>query len=208
MSQKVLLVEGVNDQHVVWALCEAHKLPECFAVEEKGGKESLLESLYGYFQDPLAYPTVGILLDADERIESTWDAVTGRLQSAGYSVPSHLDAGGLVLDHPTGDGPRIGVWLMPDNSLTGKLEDFVRMLIPAGDELAAEADSALKVIEDKDVQRYADKDRPKAFIHTWLAWQDEPGRPMGAAITRRYLAPTSTQAERFVTWLRQLFLEE
>ena len=209
MSHKVLLVEGVNDQHVVWHLCEAHKLPECFAVEEMGGKEPLLESLYGYFRrDPLAYPTVGILLDADESPESAWYAVTNRLRDEGYSVPSRLDAGGLVLDHPTGDGPRVGVWLMPDNSLPGKVEDFVRLLIPAGDELAVETDGALKVIEDKNVQRYAAKDRPKAFIHTWLAWQDEPGKPMGTAITKRYLDPNSTQAARFVAWLRQLFLEE
>ncbi len=206
MSQKVLLVEGVNDQHVVWALCEAHKLPECFTVEEMGGKESLLKSLYGYFRDPLAYPTVGILLDADESPESAWYAVTNRLRDEGYSVLSRLDVDGLVLEHPTGDGPRVGVWLMPDNSLPGKVEDFVRMLIPAGDGLAAEADSALRGIEAKDVQCYVAKDRPKAFIHTWLAWQKDPGAPMGLAITKRYLDPNSPQADGFVAWLRRLFL--
>lgn len=28
-----LLVEGKNDLHVIWALCEQHKLPETFSVE-------------------------------------------------------------------------------------------------------------------------------------------------------------------------------
>jgi hypothetical protein len=28
-----LLVEGKNDQHVIWALCEQYQLPETFSVE-------------------------------------------------------------------------------------------------------------------------------------------------------------------------------
>jgi hypothetical protein len=51
-----------------------------------------------------------------------------------------------------------------------------------------------------------DRDRTsKANIHTWLAWQEEPGKPMGQAITAKYLNPKSKQAELFVNWLRALF---
>ena len=206
MSQKILLVEGKDDQNVVWALCNAYELPRDFEVIENGGKGILLSNLSRYLLAPLMYPVLGILMDADDNPESTWDAIATRLRDAGYSVPSRPDAEGTILEHP-GDGPRIGAWLMPDNRLPGKVEDFVRMLVPAGDELAAEADSALKVIEDKDVQRYADKDRPKAFIHTWLAWQEDPGKPMGLAVTKRYLDPASPQADVFLNWLRRLFLE-
>jgi hypothetical protein len=205
MSQKVLLVEGDDDQHVVWSLCKARELPECFAVEVKRGKDALLRGLPGYLKDPLAYPVVGILLDADERIESTWDAVAGRLRGAGYPLPSSPHTAGMVLDHPDSDGPRVGVWLMPDNRLPGMLEDFVRLLIPAGDALAPEAERALQVIEGQRLQRYASQHRPKAFVHTWLAWQEEPGKPMGLAITKRYLDPTSPQADVFVAWLCRLF---
>ncbi|MEC4880603.1 MAG: DUF3226 domain-containing protein [Scytonema sp. PMC 1070.18] len=28
-----LLVEGKNDRHVIWALCERHQLPDTFSVE-------------------------------------------------------------------------------------------------------------------------------------------------------------------------------
>jgi hypothetical protein len=214
-TPNLLLVEGKDDLHVIRNLWLAQgESIDAFGIEwpqgndpESGGKGALLAALPVQLRRE-QLERLGIVLDADESPESAWYAVTNRLRDEGYSVPSRLDANGLVLDHPTDDGPRVGVWLMPDNSLPGKVEDFVRMLIPAGDELAVEADGALKVIEGKDVQRYAVKDRPKAFIHTWLAWQDEPGRPMGAAITRQYLDPISTQAERFVAWLRRLFLEE
>jgi hypothetical protein len=208
MSDAVLLVEGDDDQHVVWALCKAHDLPECFTVEGKGGKDPLLAGLPGYLKNPTRYPQVGVLLDADVDLPARWSSVAHQLQTAGYSLPSAPPVDGLVLDHPDDDGPRIGVWLMPDNRLPGMLEDFARMLIPDTDELAFEADNALNVIGGKGLQRYAPRHRPKAFIHTWLAWQEEPGRPMGAAITRRYLDPVSDQAERFVAWLRRLFLDK
>jgi len=209
MSKGILLVEGDDDQHVVWALCEAHDLPESFAVKEKGGKTPLLSGLPVYLMNPDRYPQVGILLDADVDLSARWNSIVHRLQTAGYSPPPDPPADGLVLDHPAGDGPRVGVWLMPNNRLPGMLEDFVRMLIPEGDALVPEAEGALSIIEGKGLRRYAPQYRPKAFIHTWLAWQEEPGKPMGAAITTwKYLDPTSTQAERFVAWLHWLFLKE
>lgn len=45
----------------------------------------------------------------------------------------------------------------------------------------------------------------KAMIHTWLAWQREPGRPMGLAITKRFLDPEAPSAMEFVAWVRRLF---
>ena len=34
---KKLLVEGNDDQHVIWALCEKYKIPETFDVIACGG---------------------------------------------------------------------------------------------------------------------------------------------------------------------------
>jgi len=112
-------------------------------------------------------------------------------------------ADGLVLKHPTQARPRIGVWLMPNNHLPGTLEDFVNLLIPAHDDLRPKADSVLDDIEREGLQRY--KQRSKAFIHTWLAWQEEPGCPMGQAITAKVLKPDSSTATLFIAWLQRLF---
>ena len=95
---------------------------------------------------------------------------------------------------------------MPDNHLPGEMEDFVRMLIPADDNLVDEADGILSRIKEKGIQRYAHTDRSKAFIHTWLAWQKTPGKPMGTAITAKFLDSSATLANSFVEWLRRLFL--
>jgi len=42
--------------------------------------------------------------------------------------------------------------------------------------------SEIPVEERRFVESYA----TKALIHTWLAWQDDPGTPLGQAITKRY----------------------
>ncbi|MBP0021911.1 MAG: hypothetical protein J7647_30685 [Cyanobacteria bacterium SBLK] len=50
-----------------------------------------------------------------------------------------------------------------------------------------------------------ENNRPKAFIHTWLAWQEVPGMPMGQAITARVLGNGSEIAPHFHHWLTDLF---
>ena len=45
----------------------------------------------------------------------------------------------------------------------------------------------------------------KAVLHTWLAWQEEPGLPYGTAIRARYFRHDSPVAECFVRWFRRVF---
>ena len=45
----------------------------------------------------------------------------------------------------------------------------------------------------------------KAHVHTWLAWQKEPGKPMGQAITKRYLDANAPHAQQLIVWIRKLF---
>lgn len=43
------------------------------------------------------------------------------------------------------------------------------------------------------------------MIHTWLAWQDDPGTPLGQAITKRYLDAEGPHVAAFLSWLTRLF---
>jgi hypothetical protein len=47
----------------------------------------------------------------------------------------------------------------------------------------------------------------KALIHTYLAWQDEPGKTLGQSITSHVLQETEI-AQAFVKWLMLLFEAE
>ena len=53
--------------------------------------------------------------------------------------------------------------------------------------------------------RFGDLAKPKALIHTWLAWQKYPGTPFGTAITARFLDPDVAQVDVLVSWLKRLF---
>jgi hypothetical protein len=54
-------------------------------------------------------------------------------------------------------------------------------------------------------RRFSDVRAAKARIHTWLAWQEEPGKPFGQAISARYLDPNLPAANTFATWLQRTF---
>ncbi len=62
----------------------------------------------------------------------------------------------------------------------------------------------VKVIIEED-RRFRDVYESKAHIHTWLAWQKEPGKPLGQAITARYLDADAPHAQQLMDWIRKLF---
>ena len=93
---------------------------------------------------------------------------------------------------------------MPDNQIPGMLEDFVASLIPREDALLAKAETVLQELEATGINRYSILQHPKALIHTWLAWQENPGMPMGQAITARVLSSSQPGAIAFIAWLGRL----
>ena len=52
---------------------------------------------------------------------------------------------------------------------------------------------------------FKDVHRRKAEIHTWLAWQDEPGKQLHEAVHHRVLDPEKPESRPFVGWFRRLF---
>jgi hypothetical protein len=210
LKPRQLLVEGKNDQHVIWALCNQYQLPENFSVEipeEKGagGIEALLDQLPARLDEP-KLQTLGIVVDADRDLLARWQSIRDRLSASGYqNIPKIPPPEGWV--YAPSDLPKIGVWLMPNNQITGMLEDFVAHLIPSDDTLYPKAQSILQEIETAGINRYTSIHHPKALIHTWLAWQETPGMPMGQAITARVLSYNSQIAIAFIDWLTQLFGE-
>lgn len=94
---------------------------------------------------------------------------------------------------------------MPDNRSMGKLEDFLRFLVPAARRrLFAHVKFSVQGIPEED-RLFSKPDETKALIHTWLAWQKEPGRPFGTAITAKFLDPNVPQVDVLVAWMKRLF---
>ena len=118
-------------------------------------------------------------------------------------LPDSPDTKGTIVTGMFNDW-KVGIWLMPDNQNKGELEDFLCKLVPKSDKCWPYSDEATKQAK-KIGAKFTDKEFFKAKIHTWLAWQENPGLPFGTAITAKYFGVDSPEALMFVQWFKQLF---
>lgn len=200
-----LLVEGENDRHVILAIQGRRevrflKKEEIIVCEDSGR----LLSGFPVRLTESDISRLGVVMDADENLSSRWVDLRKILLDAGYaSVPSVPEESGTIVEPPADSIlPRVGIWLMPNNSNSGILEDFLRFLIPCDCKVLAHAQTA---IGDLPEIRFSKVAEPKALIHTWLAWQKSPGLPLGMSITAKFLNSEVRQVDVFVEWLRRLF---
>jgi len=210
MERSSLRVEGVDDQHAVVHLLIRHGIDydskpwpaEFPKIRQSGGDKSLLQGI------PLGVAlstgrAVGFVLDADSPLTHRWRTVRDRLRAADVTAPDKAPAEGFVGESSTYRS-RVGVWLMPDNQHDGTLETFLRDLVDEDDLLIEQAASAADEAKRLGAP-FAESDHTKAVLHTWLAWQKEPGRPFGTAIRARYFRHDSQAARTFVAWFRRLY---
>lgn len=204
-GKRVLMVEGPDDEHVVKHICSERRLGNIETIRSYGGKDPLLEGIGARLKESDVV-ALGILLDADTDLQACWKSVTHRLKQAGYAAtPDTPSPDGTVVHAPVNSLlPRVGIWLMPDNRVPGILEDFLRFLVPVDDPLFAHVEQSLATIPSANC-RFSELKKPKAKIHTWLAWQEEPGKPFGQAISARYLDPNLPGANSFASWLQRTF---
>lgn len=86
---QVLLTEGINDCHVILALCKHYNIPETFGLYECGSDELALKRLTGLLATPDQIETIGIVIDADNpTLIAKWQAVKDRLQKKRYNNKS------------------------------------------------------------------------------------------------------------------------
>ena len=200
----LLLVEGNDDEHVIKHICGKRGIPVPEEVRPHEGARDLLASL------PIALSAmteegdvVGVVIDADKDVKARWQSIGQRLSDAGYkNVPDSPELNGTILEPPEGSIlPIVGVWIMPNNQDCGKLENFLVSLVPNQDTLFRHATEVVELLPDK---RFSDNDQIKATMHTWLAWQESPGRPYGIAIRASFLDAESHAADALVSWLERL----
>lgn len=216
-GEQVLLVEGPEDAYVVKHLCDFYGLAskvvlkrhtvfaEGINIKDEEGVDNLLKNLTRWLRGS-AVQQLGIVVDADSSSRDRWKAIRNVLIKAGYEdriLPNTPDPNGTIILHPTQQVGTIGVWLMPDNVAAGMLEDFISRLIQPSDPLWSRA---VQVVDQIPLAEWRFNQATKAYIHTWLAWQEEPGKPMSVAIhPKHYLDAQAPVAQTFENWLWRLF---
>lgn len=201
-SYQKLLVEGNDDIHVISALCQKFRLPKNFEIIDCKGIEKLLRQIPVRLKES-DIKTLGIIIDADNDLNGRWNSIQTLFQKAGIEI-SILPENGFVSIF---EDIKIGIWVMPNNQLDGMLEDFSTFLVPENDLLLPIAKEVIARIESEGLQAYDLIHRSKALMATWLAWQKDPGTPMGLAITKHYLSVEPEICKSFIDWLKRLYGE-
>lgn len=199
-ARRVLLVEGPDDKHVVRHLCRRHQSIPDFDILDRGGLEPLLETV-GAELNVLGRQAIGILVDANDDLAARWKSVTDRLLNEGVTAPRQPTPKGTVID--TIEKPRVGIWLMPDNTSTGELEDFVMQMIPEGDPVWPRAKRYIEEIPQA-YRRFPEVKTRRAELYAWLAARENP-RQMGSAIGSHDLKVDGHLCKNFLDWLKALF---
>ena len=206
-----LCVEGNEDRWAVIRLLERNGIscdtsinPQMPYIHDSNGCNALLDSL------PTAvktYQKLGVMIDANSEPDKRWLQLKNRLERARVILPAHPLPEGTIAEGQR-PGYRIGVWVMPDNSQPGALEEFFAGLIPQGDVCWPCTEEVCTEAQQKWGACFPNSAFMKARIRTWLAWRKKPGLPFGTALKADYFRHDSEPASRFVSWFRQLFLEE
>ena len=221
IENRILFVEGADDQHTIWAICEHFKIEETFSVEipdskgkinkkarpnELGGIDNVFKATESNLEAAAyAVERLGIVIDADENLEKRWKRVKNILENAGYKdLPELPNPNGTIIKQDYLS--TFGVWIMPDNQLRGMLEDFLSFLVPPNDKVWTKAIKSSKEVLEMEEETFSEIHLSKAQIHAYLAWQKEPGKPFGTAITAKYLQADNPHCEKFVEWLKRLFV--
>jgi len=165
---KLIIGEGREEKILFSALLKFLNLDD-IQVESYEGKDNLgkfLKTLHlipGYQQ----LKSLGITRDADDSFISALTSIQNFIQK------SNLNTNNLKID----------IFIMPDHSSSGMLEDLCLASIQADEIQCAEA--FLDCISACSQRR--PKNRAKAKIHAWLASQINPGQRLGEAAQSGYL---------------------
>jgi len=200
-NDRVLLVEGQDDEHVVRHLCLRSRPIPPFHIENKLNINNLLDSIKQEVRVS-GRQAVGILVDTNDDLDARWDAVANRLREENIEVPRTPEPNGTLIEGTTRI-PRVGIWLMPNNGSPGELENFVSEMIPADDLVWRLSKDYIDGIPEAD-RKFTEKKILRTELYAWLATREDP-RLMGAAIRARDLHVDGPLSTTFVNWLRQLF---
>ena len=134
-NPKQLIVEGPDDLFAVAGLMSGHvdwpkgKKNAPVWIVNGGGVDKILER--DYLPVVLKTPglaTLGVMLDADTNPQGRYASFRNLCSGFFPDLPGAMPINGLIAENP---GQRIGLWIMPDNTLAGHSKHFCAIWFPS-----------------------------------------------------------------------------
>ncbi len=192
---KQLFVEGRQDELFFDAFMRRLGIYDV-QIQDCRGKDNLGPLLEAISQDTDFHlvQSIGIVRDADTSAASAFQSVQGSLRNAGLSVPNEM----LVASEGS---PKIAVFVMPDNSAGGALEDLCLATL--------EGDPAMPCVADflqcvNGVVETPPQNVAKARMHAFLASREDSELRLGEAAQRGYLPWGNAAFESLTEFLTNL----
>lgn len=219
LNPKVMLVEGSDDYNLIRNLLfDSHKIivddydypnlenSPIFSIKKLNSNSKLRPELK-LFVPKNELTHLAIVLDADTDVNAVYQRLQTAINTLATAEWPPLPPSGLITTVLRAGKPslRLGLWVMPDNQQTGMLEHFASQLIPPADKLWPHAQQTVAMLPEKRFPTAPNDHTRKVELHTWLAWQKEPGRPMGAAVRAEYFQHNTLLAQTFVQWVQHMF---
>ena len=209
--KRKLLVEGETEKRVNPYLVEANGItweeddrPVVYIQPYDGIENLLTPGVIDAELKASRLEALELLVDANGSAPRQWQRIRNRYREI-FSQPLPDDIPDSGLTHIPDEGARFGLWIMPNNRYAGMLEDhLIEMIPPSSGSLFALAQRCVENAKRSGAP-FRDAHRAKAEIHTWLAWQDEPGRQLHEAVLHQILEPRSASSQPFIDWFRRLF---
>lgn len=199
LDQNAMLVEGIEDEQFVKDFLNAHQFSIQLQYRGKKGYSQLRKTIPTLMKES-GIKNLGVIADADTDFAARWQSISDVISQLKYPI-NRPNQNGVILTHNDPMYPKLGIWIMPNNLDEGMLEDFAVNLIP-DNKLLGYVDQCIENLPEK---RFIENHMSKARIHTWLAWQKEPGSSIGLAVTRNYLNKESALSLQFLQWLKDLY---
>lgn len=221
MPSRILLVEGAQDRDFFVALLRRCSLQDINVVPPKealpdlalgGGWTNVLKALptlLDQMKQEDGPERLGVVIDADHTDSNggfprRYAEVTAILNSHDYREAKNSLVRGAVFEHLDGL-PSVGLWIMPDHSSDGMLEDFLSRVVTHPDQRLL-LDHGRQAIAKLPVTLFNPAlHESKALISTWRAWQKKPGAPLGQCVKDDLLDLTQEIAVEFISWLRVIY---
>jgi len=214
---KQLLVEGVNDQHALLHLLresgvlskDLDSTSSPLDIQKLNSKKRVIDDIASRYKEA-GKIAVGYVVDADDATgdppgwRPTWQAVCHRLRLLGLDPPPVPPTEGYI-GRISESGPRLGVWIMPDNASDGEIEAFLFSLTDQSSPLWKHVKTATTCARTDHEAEFHDSNQPKAELACWLAWQKEPAMKYGEAIQAGKFDCRKDIAIRFAAWVQRLF---
>ncbi|MYA23655.1 MAG: hypothetical protein F4Z30_13130 [Gemmatimonadetes bacterium] len=173
-ADRLLLVEGKDEVNLLGRLIKDCLKDDGQGIQilDVGSKDNFRPNLRGIKVAAQARPTlrsIGIIRDADDNPNGSFDSVCDSLRSAGYEPPvAHAEFSDAT--------PSIGVFIVPDGSQSGAIETLCRRSVQ--DEDAAKCvDDYMECLTTHNALQ--SKNADKTFTHAYLAAMEDPVARVG-----------------------------